>query len=817
MTSKSSKKPSKNKKKEKIKKKSIIIPDIFFFTISIIWLFIITKNFFKYHHINLKLSYLFSLEGNFVVSQFLKLILSYTISSILATGIILGAYYIGKKIITFTKLQTSSFLELLNFSIGLGMGSTAIIIYLIGIIGFLYKIPIYILWITFASLGIKELLADFKNNTSTIQDKIPLPYKIILSLLFLIMLFNFLLSLTPEIFYDSLVYHLGAPNYFKINHKILPMPYTHPASFPLNMSMLYLYGIILKGGVVAKLINFSTGILIMLSIFYFCAKYLKNISAGIVSAITFYSIPIVIHKSWVTNSDIGLIYFTTLSLFCLINFLYNTEEKNKSIWFIFSAIFAGFMLGTKYTGFFFLFGLFPVLLITSKNIKKILLWGAITLIVFSPWLLRNYFSSGNPFYPFLSKFFKTRYPFKMSYQSSSQERSLAFSDSGKEFFDNPFSGKIKIKHLGKFIQSFWDISIKGGGDKAYASVDYYMIGAVFLAFIPLFFFIVKSDKRFFYLLFLFSALSYIPWVLFAKSLRYIAPVFPALSIIAGYVIVKIDSMNKYIGKIILTFFFLLVLRNFLFVLPIAYNTYHPFSVITGAINKDKFLSSSRPSYPYPSYTAYKYINKNLDKNAKILIFGDAKSFYINRNFIKGAAKSLTPLIELLKGCQNEDEFYTKLKNKKITHILVNVPEALRTAGYNTLYFKKREILILDKFWKKYVKKIFETDGLYLYEILTGERNNQSYSVPSNVIKNIFIDYNLRKAYSFIKNKKISEAQKILQKILDIDYNNDQIHYLLSISYYYSGNKKMAIKEIEEAYKLNPEEKYKKMLKELKRL
>ncbi len=408
------------------------IPEVLFFTIAFVWLFIIIIQFFKFHNINLDIIiYIFEISGNFSLIKFSKLLINYIFSTILAAGIVLGAYYIGTIIIKTIKIETKTFLEKFNFSMGLGIGGIITLTFFMGITGLLYNPIFYLLWLTMAALGGKKIYIDFKNNKVNLKNNVKgIPVKITLVLLVLLIIFNYIMSFTPEIFYDSLVYHLGAPKLYKLNHKIIATPFDHHAHYPLNMSMLYLFGIMLKGAVVAKLMNFCIGLLSVVNIYYFCKTHFKSAAAGLYGGLAFYSIPILMLKFWVTNSDVGLTYFAGLSLFALINGISDKSKPNKDKWIILSGVFGGLILGTKYTGVFFIPGLLAILLLFAfKNIGK---WSVVVLLLFSPWLVRNFISTGNPVYPFLSGVIKPKSAFKIKAEGKGGYK--------KGFFNNPFSG-----------------------------------------------------------------------------------------------------------------------------------------------------------------------------------------------------------------------------------------------------------------------------------------------------------------------------------------------------------------------------------------
>ncbi|MCX7716594.1 MAG: hypothetical protein N2Z73_04180, partial [Endomicrobia bacterium] len=116
--------------------------------------------------------------------------------------------------------------------------------------------------------------------------------------------------------------------------------------------------------------------------------------------------------------------------------------------------------------------------------------------------------------------------------------------------------------------------------------------------------------------------------------------------------------------------------------------------------------TQRPSYPCPYYPVVDYINTNLNKNAKIMFLGETRTTYIKRKSVFHGVADFSPLIDMLKTSETSNDLYNKFKENGITHILLNVPEARRLAGYDIFYFEPKEFKIWCEFWDKYVREIY---------------------------------------------------------------------------------------------------------------
>jgi len=111
------------------------------------------------------------------------------------------------------------------------------------------------------------------------------------------------------------------------------------------------------GASAAMMINWSVGLFAVLAIFAF-ANYFLGRSAGLLSAILYYALPMVGHFSFADMKiDNAVFLMGTLSTFCVFKYLFGRdlgeeeEKDSKSImWLALAGIFAGFAFAIKFTG-----------------------------------------------------------------------------------------------------------------------------------------------------------------------------------------------------------------------------------------------------------------------------------------------------------------------------------------------------------------------------------------------------------------------------------------------------------------------------------
>jgi 4-amino-4-deoxy-L-arabinose transferase-like glycosyltransferase len=121
--------------------------------------------------------------------------------------------------------------------------------------------------------------------------------------------------------------------------------------------------------------------------------------------IIFISMPsLYLLASW-AYTDFALTFFGLAGIYAVFRGCQDTRNQPQTGWFILAGVFSGMAMGVKYTSF-----LVPVsilILIILWNRKNLVLaaksgaiFVLITVVVASPWYIRNWVVMGNPFYPF---------------------------------------------------------------------------------------------------------------------------------------------------------------------------------------------------------------------------------------------------------------------------------------------------------------------------------------------------------------------------------------------------------------------------------
>lgn len=224
-----------------------------------------------------------------------------------------------------------------------------------------------------------------------------------------------LLASVPPVSRDALTHHLAVPKLWVEAggiHERADIPFSY---YPQLLDVLYMVPVALGHDIAAKYLHFVFALLTALLIFLFVRRR-AGASWAALSGLMFLTLPLIVKLSVTVYVDLGLIFFTTAALFSAIVWL---EDTGRWRWLLLAAVCSGLALGTKYNAlvsFIVLSLLLPFFYLYRRKdqhaeqlnaVKYGVLFVAVSMLVFSPWLLRNYSLTGNPLYPLAQSVFAT--------------------------------------------------------------------------------------------------------------------------------------------------------------------------------------------------------------------------------------------------------------------------------------------------------------------------------------------------------------------------------------------------------------------------
>jgi len=229
--------------------------------------------------------------------------------------------------------------------------------------------------------------------------------------------------------YDVLEYHLQLPREYLQAGRIEYVPHNVYGNFPANVEMLYLLAMIVLDdvfdiGVVANMIHL---ILAVLTVF---AAYLAgrewSEAAGVVSAVAIGTAGWLAYLCGLAYVENGMLLFAMAAAAVLIRHIRTrhdptgksgehekrgkTTDTSRSI--ALAGVLSGFACGCKYTALPLLAVPLALLVLlqagrsTRRRIIEAMLFGGATLLTFAPWLIKNQLMTGNPVFPLANTVFQ---------------------------------------------------------------------------------------------------------------------------------------------------------------------------------------------------------------------------------------------------------------------------------------------------------------------------------------------------------------------------------------------------------------------------
>jgi len=355
--------------------------------IGIIWLTLIVSLYFVLHK---------------PFSPALALSLARSVGQLLvAWGLVSIAGGLGARIISDESYHPLALMAL-QAALGLGILSIAVLI-----VGAMLGLALPWMWLLFIVCGVllwKYILAWWKEwrGFSSLWGEASRIEHVIALAIGLIVLAPLVTALAPPLKFDALVYHLTLPQAYLDAGRIVYLPGIMYWGMPQITEMLYTWAMALAGAEAAVVLGWMIGLLSMVGILGFVSQRINARSAWIGLA--------ALMAGYTTASSMSWGYVGWMTILCGWAFLQVMDQwvagrARKDL--ILAGVFAGIALGAKYTaGVLVLCGLATIAWFgrrdTSKNLlQNLFLFGMVVVLVSSPWWIKNFIATGNPFYPLL--------------------------------------------------------------------------------------------------------------------------------------------------------------------------------------------------------------------------------------------------------------------------------------------------------------------------------------------------------------------------------------------------------------------------------
>ena len=538
-------------------------------------------------------------------------------------------------LMVFNLIRNLSRIETFVFSFALGIGFTSFVVFFLGLLHILYLKWILLILILASVISLKFAYQQLRNIKFPFHDFKYLYsnklYAFLVILIFLSLLLTFIGAIAPAKGNDALIYHLSDAKYFAQHHMVSFIPYTSNSIWPYFMQMLFTLAMLFDNIFLAKLFHFSMSIFGGLAIFSFARRYI-NEEVAILAAAIFYLTPGVFTQATYAYIDIGWAFYTFMGFYAIM--LWDFSSGRRLL--VLAGVMCGIAADTKYIGLFTPITIGFVLVIKGllqkedyKDLaRNFALFSIIVVIIIFPYYIRPYLYTGNMFHPLYVKYIS----------EGGWQRPTGF---GME------------KSLVNFVISPWFLTyypgkMFGGGES--------QLSPIYLAFLPALLFLRKKGKPIL-IISIFAGIFYFFWFFLFPAVRYNLPVIPFLALLCGYVIWAIGNRSKYFGYIIKVIFTVFLVLNI--GLCMYYNKEEIAFFLRGA-NVDRYLAEQDRSSK-----VFQYINKHTPPTSKILLIGELRTLYLDRENILEIYYRIYDKYYL----KDVSEIINDLKSKDVTHIL----------------------------------------------------------------------------------------------------------------------------------------------------
>ncbi|MGH7740351.1 MAG: hypothetical protein ACREL1_09430 [bacterium] len=494
-------------------------------------------------------------------------------------------------------------------------------------------------------------------------------------------------DLVPETFYDSMVYHLAVPANWLMRHGVTDDPANFFSNYPYGAEFYFLNGLFLQGTEAAKFLHVAA--------FFFCAllaggwaRQIAGPQAGWLAAGMVFTLPLLVLNVATTQVEGMLALFILLFLYALWRVF--EEPTLDSRWAWTCGLLAGTALSVKYTA---AVGLLSGTLalgrvVFQKSKRSSWVWIEMGgLLVLGVWLLKNFCFTGDPFFPYAGHWFGGRVLPTAGYTRLLTEQ-RAFNGGG-------FWGWVRLP---------WTLVVSNPD-------SYNFVGPLALGLVPFLFFggLKNRTARFW----AWSAGLYFAGGLFITHiLRFMVPAFVIFYMVAAVVFA---GRGKGWARGLAWASGLTAFLCFFYFAEISDFYYGCAGVWSGKETRFDYLQDRGKITPYAQMA--QWISKNLPRDARLLIVGDARGLYYKRPFWANTVFDDQLLARAAEEQKDPEGIRRELLRWGITDLVVNGWEGVRVSGeYHHYDLSPAAWARLDSFFKTQTTVVYDRNFQSVYAL-----------------------------------------------------------------------------------------------------
>lgn len=498
------------------------------------------------------------------------------------------------------------------------------------------------------------------------------------------------LNLLPPVARDELTHHLALPQLFLRHGSAAVFPFAEQSYFPMQVTLLYTPLLAQGWESAPKYLHLLFGLASIGILYLYLSECVAIGVAGFV-ALLLLTTPTFATLASSAYVDLGLFFFTTVSVVALLR--WSVTERTGLL--ALSGFTAGCAASVKYNGYL----MIPLLLVgtvalsskrtPSSVIGNLALFGLLALIPLAPWLVRNYFETGNPVFPLMRGTFGGPPRGDSPTIDIFTRRMFLYNESWLEILTTPFRAFV----VGRF------------GDPARFDG----------AFNPLFllgFAGVIAGRR--------SVRGEYLWIV---SLMVLVMVFFLTTFRSRYAIAALVPLAILLAEMLDRWRTTLprarVLLPALAAAALSFNLWHfvdywtqlsPTAFLTGRESRSGFISRFVPEYPVADFA-----NQTLGPDSKVyLAFLGQRGYYWRQPYTYDYYYSGTSLRDAVRGASSAAAVSADLRKQGISHIAASAPHLGRFLQED---LNATELQRWESFAAQHLRLIRSHGSFGLYEII----------------------------------------------------------------------------------------------------
>jgi hypothetical protein len=455
--------------------------------------------------------------------------------------------------------------------------------------------------------------------------------------------------------------------------RIYPL-YDNPlGNLPFLLQMIYAICLMAKADIAAKVFSLMLAVTCGVAVYGFCARFLTR-RVGAVALFGFFGAGMVIEVAVTARIDVSLAAMLMLATHAMMVYL----ESGRRGWLYASAALSGFGLGLKHTAAIYI-ALLGVMYVVESLLRKResvrvmlkrgLVYAAIVAAVASPWFIKNLVWFHNPIYPFKTgevaeygdaglRFFTPQDNFRLEahfntarneipHVVAAVEREMASIVSMREE-QNPF-------HFWKHFTS---------SDAFSSSAEPYHDPNRLFVVLPLLLFLPRM--RWLMWLLGMSIPFYVSIAAMSWVPRYLLPIYPALTVLAAYVLVGLADKFKAhtrLSPALPALAVAVAVGSAALVCVTQMYKMRNMQFVKGELSRHEFMMGS---FYYPSID---YVNRELPADARVMMMGAQMCYDLKRDYVADVSWYTTEWRRLLVRNITMEGVSEELKRRGVTHVL----------------------------------------------------------------------------------------------------------------------------------------------------